>query len=106
MRNEAFQQAPKARPSILVYGNAQARVIEHVLTCMPQLTDRYDVKYIDASAVARKALPECTVLFDQRTDDVATPSEPTIKTKSVRFPIATFNLLWPFDCPNPFNVPA
>lgn len=106
MANKPAKRAPKVRPTIVVYGNAQARAVHHVFESMPVLVERFDLRYVDSSAVARKDAPECTVLFDQQPDLAggATPASPS-KAKIVRFPIVAFNLLWPFNCPNPLNAP-
>lgn len=96
----------KAPPTLIVYGNAQARAIAHVIEGMPQITQRYEVRYVDSAAVARNDLPLSAVLLDQHSDGSSDRGTTAIAGKVVRFPLLTLNLLWPFNCPNPANVPA
>jgi hypothetical protein len=99
---------PGAR-SVLVYGDAQAEAIALVLQSLPAVAERNRIVYVrddGTSDVAAETAEACDRFFEQRSSKPFNPGL-TIpkKAKRVRFPVLELHLLWPFCCPNPFNVP-
>lgn len=100
--------------SLIVYGNCQAEAVASILRTDPATAERFRVVYLrsfDHPSDGRDELRaedagDCAVLWEQH-DPIAFPYRDGLPADctTVRFPAIDFNLLWPFNCPNPYDDP-
>lgn len=102
------------RPTVVIYGNCQADAATTILARVPGFTERYRAVFFPsydhptqkADAIPKADLAACAMLFEQHDQfgmaqrALLPPDVPTVK-----FPAIDFNLLWPFNCINPYNAP-
>jgi hypothetical protein len=101
------------REPLIVYGNCQAEAITSTLAVDPLVSSLYDVAYyrsfehpVDPHLFAYDRDEKCRLLWEQHDPkhfpkpDLLAPS-----CLTVRFPSVDLNLLWPFNCVNPYNAP-
>ena len=114
-RSEVAVQKPKAPlRTIVVYGNCQAEALANIIKKDILVQSRFRVIYYpdyETPGQARETLtPQelnaSALLFSQHGPDPfpyldQLPKECLI----VRFPSVDLNLLWPFNCVNPYNRP-
>lgn len=100
---------PASRPTILLWGDAQAEAAAVVLRGLPAISTAYDVVYCDArtngNAPARETIAACAYSFEQQGREVSYASRLPRSCKRISFPALRFRLLWPLAAPNPFNRP-
>lgn len=103
-----------ALKTLIVYGDCQAEATARVLERDPVVSKRARVIYsrsyehpveerqeIDRSDVAR-----CAILCEQHDPSgFRQRDQLPADCHIVRFPALDCNLLWPFNCPNPYNEP-
>jgi hypothetical protein len=103
-----------ARKTIVFYGNCQAQFMRDLLVCDPALTAEFRILYVASfvdptgadPAPTRQDFADCALLCEQLDwkpfpdRDKLAPDCPI-----VRFPPLDSLLLWPFNCPNPYNEP-
>ena len=100
--------------TLIVYGNCQAEAVATILREDPVAEERFRVLYLrsfDHPSDGRDELrPEdvadCGVLWEQR-DPRPFPYRDLLPAGclTVKFPAIDFNLLWPYNCPNPYDEP-
>src|SRR5665213_1039641 len=100
--------------TLIVYGNCQAEAISTIFRKDPVTEECFRVLYLrsfDHPSDGRDELrPEdvrdCGVLWEQH-DPRPFPHRDALPADclTVKFPALDFNLLWPFNCPNPCDEP-
>jgi Polysaccharide biosynthesis enzyme WcbI len=100
--------------SLILYGNCQADAMTSTLRLEPIVSGFYDVAYFrsfDHPSEGRMSFDDritrrCELLWEQH-DPQTFPQTGLLPRDclSVKFPAADFNLLWPFNCVNPYNAP-
>lgn len=107
IRHKTANQA--ARPSILVWGDAQAEAVALILGKLPAISETHDVLYSDsrgnANTPARESTAACVYSFEQQGREASYASRLPRGCKRISFPALRFRLLWPLAAPNPFNRP-
>lgn len=101
------------REPLIVYGNCQAEAMTSTLALDPLVSSLYGVTYyrsfehpVDPHQFTYDRGQKCNLLWEQHDpkrfpqSDVLAPS-----CLVVRFPSVDLNLLWPFNCVNPYNAP-
>lgn len=116
----AFREAKKSRkaPSraaqprektLIVSGDVQAEALAGLLRGIPRVAARFEIVYAgsaDKAALSSKGLAACAVLYEQQGS-----AGPAVAAKlpqdclHVTFPALQLDLLWPFNCVNPYNDP-
>jgi hypothetical protein len=100
--------------TLIVYGNCQAEAVATILRTDPVTKDCFHVLYLrsfdhpsDGQDDLRPAeVGDCVLLWEQH-DPQPFPYRELLPASclNVRFPAIDFNLLWPFNCPNPYDEP-
>lgn len=99
---------------MIVYGDCQAEAVAAVLGKDPSISNRLRVVYsrsYDHPVEGRSRLPDkvvadCAVLCEQHDPQGFRQRENLPEDCfTVKFPALDLNVLWPFNCPNPFNAP-
>ncbi|HET9393790.1 MAG TPA: WcbI family polysaccharide biosynthesis putative acetyltransferase [Candidatus Rubrimentiphilum sp.] len=103
-----------AARTMIVHGDCQAEAVAAVLGRDPVVSERFRVIYsrsYDHPVEGRGNLPpadvsSCAVLCEQH-DPIGFRQQALLPANcfTVKFPALDLNLLWPFNCVNPYNVP-
>ena len=103
------------KPTIIVAGNCQGRVIYECLNESPEVTDAYRLVYFrnfrkgDQGAIQPEDLAKCAVLLEQIAHQAPElPGKETLPAgcRVIRFPILWLNSLWPMAADDPRNKNA
>lgn len=103
-----MSQQNSLKPLIAICGNNQAEAVALVLKVLPGVCDRFDVQFLGSHAEAELrtgTLSRCAVFFEQDSVGYRRLGGLSKSCRRVRFPLLEFNLLWPFNCINPYNRP-
>jgi len=97
------------KKTIAVYGDSQAEAVSLVLARLQAVSAEFETFYRPGSGGAESAatrFPVGSIVCEQQPGDPSPVrgSAPQ-NIRRVRFPRLAFNLLWPFNCINPFNKP-
>jgi hypothetical protein len=105
--------AVSSRP-LIVYGNCQADAITLALRKDAVVQNLYDVSYYRSFdhptegtiALEERVVRNCSLLCEQH-DRQAFPLQEMLPAHcvTVKFPAVDLNVLWPFNCVNPYNAP-
>lgn len=100
--------------SLILYGNCQADAMTSTLRADAVVPNFYGIYYFrsfdhpteGATSFDERVTRRCGLLWEQH-DPQAYPQAQLLPANAVvvRFPAADLNLLWPFNCVNPFNAP-
>lgn len=103
----------KVKPAIIVYGNCQAEAISAVLTNDPVASDNFEVLYVPSfrhptrrDTLREEHFERAALLLEQH-DPHPFPHHARLSNRcqTITFPATDFNLLWPFNCTNPYDQP-
>lgn len=101
----------KRKPVIVVYGNCQAEAVSAVLSNDPAASDDFEILYVPSfehptrrDMIREEDLARTVLLMEQR-DPRPFPHRDRLGSAArvVTFPATDFNLLWPFNCTNPYD---
>jgi len=96
------------KKTIAVYGDSQAEAVSLVLSGLPAVSAEFEIAYFSGSAANSVApqLQEGSIVCEQQPGESSlVRAKAPQNIRRVRFPRLAFNLLWPFNCINPFNKP-
>ena len=103
------------RPTLIVSGNCQARVLYQSLAASPTVQDAYRVVYVrnlrktDQEQAAPEDLKDCALLLEQIAHKVPElPGKALMPAgaRVIRYPILWLGSLWPLHVDDPRNLPA
>ena len=99
--------------TLIIYGNCQSEAISLMLAKLPRIAERFEIVYLRSfehpsdgwQQIEARQVANCTLLLEQH-DVRAFPqrSHLAAEAKVLKFPALDFNLLWPFNRVNPYNV--
>lgn len=105
---------PSDARTLILYGNCQADAITSTVRADPIVSGFYEVAYcrsFDHPTEGRPAFEErltrqCAILWEQH-DPQPYPQNNVLSKDClvVKFAAADLNLLWPFNCVNPYDAP-
>jgi hypothetical protein len=119
-RMTTFKRAEKTRKAklvrspektLIVFGDAQAEALTAVMRIVPRIASRFDILYASNIAEKQSLFPThkiatCAVFCEQQGSPVLSGFRKLPQDcLHVTFPSLDLNLLWPFNCINPYNVP-
>jgi hypothetical protein len=98
--------------TLLLYGNCQAEAISVVLDADPAAREHFHIVYLRSfkhpsegwGELPPQDVAACSILLEQH-DPRAFPYRTLLPTDcvTIKFPAIDFNVLWPFNCPNPYD---
>lgn len=106
---------PKKLPTAILYGNCQAEALANIMKNDALVGSLFRVLYYRSYDIpgqtrlvpAPEEIENCALLFFQHGPDPFPNADQLPKDcLTVRFPSVDFNLLWPFNCINPYNRPV
>jgi hypothetical protein len=108
-RKVLSQTAPPRVKTLIVSGDVQAEALASLLRGVPRIAARFEIVYAstaDKQAIPNKKLAACAVLCEQQGSESLTMSKKLSQDcLRVTFPRLQLDLLWPFNCVNPYNEP-